>query len=477
MIKFILNRENVTTELPSGMAVLDFLRNHQKLTGTKEGCREGDCGACMILLGKWDGKKICYAPVNSCLLPLGEAAGKHIVTIEGLNSDERLNPIQQAIADEGAAQCGYCTPGMVVALTGFFMNTRHINNHDMIAALDGNICRCTGYISVRRAVALLCKKFSCSHAGSREQEKNSGENRINFLIKWEILPDYFLQIPEELKILLLSHSIAGVRERKKSPVIVAGGTDLFVQKPEELYNAELKFLSSRDDLKGIETKDNHCYIGAATTVEELKTSAIMQSFFPKINNYFQQISSTPIRNRATVGGNIVNASPIGDITIFLLALNAKILLNDGKKSRELALKDFFKGYKKLDKADNEIVEKIFFPIPLKENLFNFEKVSRRTHLDIAGVNSAIQIQMENDIIKEVHLSAGGVGLVPLYLSQTGDYLKGKPVTTEHIRKAADIAQSEISPISDVRGSKEYKRLLLRQLIFAHFVESFGINPC
>jgi len=468
MIKFILNQENVTTELPSGMAVLDFLRNHKKLTGTKEGCREGDCGACMILMGKRDGKKICYSPVNSCLLPLGEAAGKHIVTIEGLNSDEQLNTIQQAIADEGATQCGYCTPGMIIALTGFFMNTRHINEHNMISALDGNICRCTGYISVRRAVGQLCKRFTIS---------GFGEDRINLLIKWGILPDYFLQIPEQLKMLTQSCSCEGSREQKKSPVIVAGGTDLFVQKPEELYNAELRFLSGRNDLKGIEIKDNYCYIGAAATVEELKTSAIMQSFFPKINNYFQQISSTPIRHRATIGGNIVNASPIGDITIFLLALNAKILLNNGKKSRELALKDFFKGYKMLDKDDNEIAEKVSFPVPLKENFFNFEKVSRRTHLDIASVNSAIQIQMENDIIREVHLSAGGVGPVPLYLSQTGDYLKGKPVTAEHIRKAADIAQSEISPISDVRGSKDYKRLLFRQLIFAHFIESFGINPC
>jgi xanthine dehydrogenase small subunit len=184
------------------------------------------------------------------------------------------------------------------------------------------------------------------------------------------------------------------------------------------------------------------------------------------------ISSKAIRHRATVAGNIINASPIGDLTIFLLSLDATLALNGGQHRRNLALKDFFKGYKQLDKNENELVEWISFPVPGKNTFFNFEKVSRRPHLDIASVNSAIQIQVDGRMIRQVDLSAGGVGPVPLYLSGAAAYLTGRKITFDHIREAATIAQTEISPINDVRGSSHYKRLLLRQLIFAHFMNLF-----
>jgi len=461
MINFLLNNKNISTELPSGMVVLDFLRHSQRLVSTKEGCREGDCGACLILVGKWNGDTVSYQPVNSCLLPLAELDSKHVVTIEGLNNDE-LNPIQAAIVSQGATQCGYCTPGIVISLTGFFLSKKNFKTQEAIASLDGNLCRCTGYQSIKRAANQLCQKFTRSDVS---------QSQIQWLVKEQILPNYFLQIPERLQ-QLPSSQIDSSSEISQTAVVVGGGTDLWVQKPVNLYHADLTFLSDRTNLKGIQIEKNCCYIGATTSIEDMKNSPILQAFFPKIHEHFKLIASTPIRHRATVGGNIVNASPIGDLTIFFLALGASITLSDGQNQRELALKDFFKGYKQLNKHNNELVECLSFPQPVKNTFFNFEKVSKRTNLDIASVNSAIQITVDNGIIQQVLLSAGGVAPIPFYLTKTVNYLIGKELKVDSIREAGLLAQSEISPISDIRGSINYKRLLLRQLIYAHFITLF-----
>jgi xanthine dehydrogenase small subunit len=180
------------------------------------------------------------------------------------------------------------------------------------------------------------------------------------------------------------------------------------------------------------------------------------------------ISSVSIRNRATLGGNIVNASPIGDLSIIFLALNSTIILEKNNQTREVLLRDFFKGYKQLDLLPGEIVHSLHFPIPHDQSRFNFEKVSRRTHLDIASVNTAMLIQIENNVVREIHLSAGGVAPVPLYLKNASAYLKGKTLSPEYIDETIGIAANEITPISDVRGSASYKKLLLKQLIISHF---------
>lgn len=204
----------------------------------------------------------------------------------------------------------------------------------------------------------------------------------------------------------------------------------------------------------------------------IKESTVFQKYLPRLKRFMDLIASLPIRNSATVGGNIINASPIGDMTIFFLALNASVILNNGLKQRKILLKDLFKGYKELDKSEDEYLEFIEFKLPSKNSYFNFEKVSKRTHLDIASVNSAIYIELENDIIKEIHLAAGGVAPIPLYLKNTSKYLIGKRIEIDLLNDALTILQSEISPISDIRGSEDYKRLLLNQLFKAHFIELY-----
>ncbi len=471
MIRFILNDETIAADAKPGTILLDYLRLHRKMTGTKEVCREGDCGACTVLLGRLTGDagdyNVDYKPVNSCLLPLGETDGAHVITIEGLNrpGQSDLTPVQKAFVSQGGIQCGYCTPGMVVSTTGFFIDSPTIDEKNAVAALDGNLCRCTGYGGIKRAVRGLCEEFSIP-AGAA-----GGKKRLELLVRWKILPEYVLEMPERLKELQALENGDSAAE-SSAKVLVAGGTDLFVQKGEQLADASLVFLSGRPDLKGIRTEDGRCIVGAAVTVAELASSPEIKRMFPRIEDDLKRFGSTPIRNRATVAGNIVNASPIGDLAVFLLALDATVALSDGEKSRSVALKAFFKGYKQLDLRENEMVASLSFPIPDKSTGFNFEKVSKRTYVDIASVNSAMGICVENGIVKKATVSAGGVAPIPLVLSETGRFIDGKAVCVETVKKAAAAAQSEISPISDVRGSARYKRLLLGRLVVAHFLALF-----
>lgn len=456
MVKFILNNKDVATSLPPGMVLLDFVRYHQHLTGTKTGCNEGDCGACAMLVGELNNNALQYRSLTSCLTPLGNVHGKHVVTIEGLNM-EGLNPIQQAMYDESATQCGFCTPGFVVSLAGFCLSGKKGTIENAIAHIDGNICRCTGYKSIERAAGKVAQLM-------RQRQE---EEPTNFVSDHQILPHWFSGIKQRLY--AVRTELNGQLHPANAAELVGGGTDVYVQKHDVMKDASIRFLFDDSRLKDITQKDNRCIIGAATTVTDLYESPVMQAHFPKLRNHIKLVSSTPIRNIATIGGNLINASPIGDITIFLLALDAMLVFSNGEQTRELPLRQLYKGYKTLDKQPDEYLEAIWFELPDHSSMFNFEKVSKRTNLDIASVNSACSLIMNNDIIERALISAGGVAPVPKLLDRTGDYLKGQPVNESVIDQAIAVAQTEIAPISDARGTEAYKRLLLGQLIKAHFL--------
>lgn len=464
-MEFILNDRSIKTDKPGGMTLLDFIRYEKHLMGTKIGCREGDCGACTVLIGSLSEGKMNYISMTSCITPLANAAGKHVVTIEGLNMPE-LSPVQEAFVEAGGTQCGFCTVGFIVSLSGYCLTAKKSSYEDAISAIDGNICRCTGYKSIERAAASLIDKL---------KEINS-KNRIEWLIRERFIPQYFQNIPERLALASPPAPLLGgewrlLNGRKKT--IVGGGTDLYVQRPEELEGGEVNPFFNRSDLRVISV-NNVCFsIGTSNTVTDLLQSVEFRNIFPELKKYVKLISSTPIRNMGTVGGNLVNASPIGDLTIFFLALNSSVTLRKATgQKRTILLRDFYKKYKTIDKTDDEFIETISFNTFDKDTFFNFEKVSKRTNLDIATVNSAIQLTLKGDVIKQIHISAGGVGPIPLYLKETSAYLTGKELTPDTVIAAIDVAFTEISPISDVRGSKEYKALLLRQLLFAHFIELF-----
>ncbi|HKB43219.1 MAG TPA: 2Fe-2S iron-sulfur cluster-binding protein [Chitinophagaceae bacterium] len=471
MIRFILNEKEISTDFPPGMVLLDFIRYHQHLTGTKIGCREGDCGACTILVGEIKEDKLRYKSMTCCLMPLGNANHKHIVTIEGINpaATGELNPVQQAMADAGATQCGFCTPGFVMSLAGFCLSHKEITQQNAIAAIDGNICRCTGYKSIERAAENI----------SEIMKERKDEDATQFVAKKKILPGYFASVKEKLSS-LITKTDGELYAEKETNQLVGGGTDLYVQKHDELKDEAIRFMFDQPGLNDITKEENKCIVGPSATVSDLKESPIFNKLFPEFHRYAKLVSSTPIRNMATIAGNFVNASPIGDFTIFFLALDAQLIMKDltpnpspGERGfRTLPLRKLYKGYKQLDKTPDEYIEKIWFELPDENTLFNFEKVSKRTHLDIASVNTAILISMNGKNIADAGISAGGVGPIPMYLQKTSEFLNRKSVSEELVYEAIEIAQSEISPISDTRGAKEYKRLLLGQLIKAHFITLF-----
>ena len=462
MIKFILNNSLVETQCSPGTVLLDLIREDFRLTGTKEGCREGECGACTILLGALaeDGN-MKYKACASCLLPIGEVKNKHVVTVEGLNMEDGLNAVQQAIFDNSASQCGFCTPGIVLSLTGFLLTSKDFNYNDAVTALDGNICRCTGYVAIRNAAKQLSNKFS--------KKGFSAGLRIIQLVETSVLPKYFLDINRRLT--ELQDEIL-IKPEKDDPVYVGGGTDLFVQKSDVLEDSELEFISEHSSLSKIEIKDGVISIGGGVTTEDLRNSDIINKYFPQLKNDLLLISSTIMRNRATIAGNIVNASPIGDIAIIMLALNASLIIRNIKtsKRRKLAVNKFFNAYKIIDLKKNEIIESFTLSIPSGKSCFNFEKVSNRKHLDIASCNSAVSFELDNKVIKNIQISAGGVAPVPMILDKTCQYLEGKEVSSNILEEAGKILLDEISPIDDIRGSAKYKKLLMKQLFLAHFLK-------
>lgn len=448
-MSFVLNDKIVEIDEPLGSSTLDFLRK-TGLTGVKEACHEGECGACMILLGELQGSFVKYKAVTSCILPLGEVVGKHVVTIEGLNQ-EKLNPIQEEMVEKGAVQCGFCTPGFVVALTGHFLS-EDFHKQDILESIEGNICRCGTYAAMRRAALELEKKIKI--------ENEDYSKRVDTLITLGVLPAYFAEIPEKLQTLKTE------AEEVEAGTLVAGATDLLVQ--HEKIDKPV-FLSKKGISDKIWVDEDYVYIGARATMEQIRLSEKLNEMY-NISKDLTVVSSLPVRNMATVGGNLINASPIGDLIIYFLALDAEISLRKGDKNRIVKLKDFYLDYKVMDIKEGEAVEWLRFT--KRKKYFNFEKVALRKYVDIASVNSAISFQVIGNKLHDVHVSAGGVAPVPKYLKETSSFLEGKEPTPEVIAEATKIADREISPISDVRGTAKYKRLLLRQLLYAHFIKLF-----
>jgi xanthine dehydrogenase small subunit len=465
-IRFLVNDREIASREAPGRLVLDFLRRDLGLVGTKEGCREGDCGACMVWVGELRGEQVEYLPMTSCLVPLGELQGKHLVTIEGLDLGQ-LSTVQQAIVDHGASQCGFCTPGIVMSLTALLTTPAEQEiDGEVEKALGGHLCRCTGYRSLRAAGDQALSRI--------------GERGIEALVAAGELPAAFRAVKDRLAALAPEDAEA---DPTFAGLAIAGGTDLYVQRGESLPLRPVQLLG-RKRRRGIDRHGEKIVIAAATSFTELEQSPELRELFPGLSAAMDTIASWQIRNRATLGGNLVNASPIGDMTVLFLALDAELSLRRGPLTmgRTLALADFYLGYKKLAKAEDELLESI--AIVATPRPISFEKFAKRRALDIASVNSACAFSWHDGQMTQVRLAAGGVAPIPMRLRAAEAELEGRVPSLERVLAAITAADAEIAPIDDIRGSAAYKRLLVRQALIGHFtklcpalkVEDFYATP-
>jgi xanthine dehydrogenase small subunit len=478
-LRFLANDAVVETEAWGLTPALDFIRRDLGLTGTKEGCREGDCGACAVIVGDRGAKGFSYKAVPSCLLALGELEGRQLVTIEGLAASGQT-PVMRAIAEANGSQCGFCSPGFVIGLTAYLLGEASPSVEGAYSAIEGNLCRCTGYGSIKRAADRLVAEFSYLPADPLE--------RLAALVAAGAVPSSLLGYARgELLSPSGSNRIASAPEAPRG-ILLGGGTDFFVRNPDPDPSAypEFEFLDRRPELKRVELRDKGelLEIGAALSWREFFSEPRILELIPGIERFERILASPLVRERATIGGNIANASPVGDITAMLIALGALVRLEGSDDARELPLESLFLGYKKLDLsppkdgASGEFIAAVLLPASRPFTLFNFEKLSKRERLDIAAVNSAAIFELEDGSagapsrIRRARVSAGGVASVPLLLVKTSAFLAGKAVEAATALEAARIAASEVSPIGDVRGSADYRSRLLERLVLGHFLKLF-----
>lgn len=448
----------------------DYLRYQSCLTGTKVVCAEGDCGACTVLISRFPLKgKPDFMTLNSCIIPVALLHGRHIITVEAISYQDRFHEVQRAMVEGNGSQCGFCTPGFIVALAGLCekkleqnnqqMNEKEIKNH-----LTGNLCRCTGYQDIIDSVQTVNLKKEQTlkdryHNKDIAQKLQSVAGESVFLEG----EDFSFFAPKTY-----SEAINYLNE-KKDVQIIAGATDLGVAcNKRKTKFSHLMSLCLIEEAFEMNICDKKVVIGPWVTIAELRR--FLKGKIDEYVRYLDIFASPQIKNIATVVGNIVNASPIGDSAPPLLALGGQISLSSSKGERTLELDQFFTGYRKTALAPEELVTKICFPLPNKSAFFKCYKNSVRKDLDISTVNVAITLEVEHNVIKKIKIAAGGIAATPLRLKATEEFLLEQSITEQVVTQACQIAQKEFNPLNDLRGSAAYRRILVSNYIRRFFNE-------
>ncbi len=475
-LKFVLDGriveiDFVKSKLHPSTTVLNYLRSLPGHKGTKEGCAEGDCGACTVVLGELVENRISYSAVDSCLLFLPAIHGKQLITVENLANHEGnnilLHPVQQAMIDHYASQCGFCTPGIVMSLFALYKSDLPVNRNNIIQALSGNLCRCTGYDPIYQAALQCCLHRIPDHFTRQEPE-------ISELLKYICDESTGLEIKTPNQYYFLPKTLPEAIEfRASNPDarVINGATDTAIQQNKNFeFHKIILDLSAIQELKTIRKEKDGVYLSAGTTIEMLKNFAEteLKILLPLLDVF----ASWQIRNVATIGGNLATASPIGDLIPVFIALKAKVELISQQGNRWVEISDFITGYRKNCIQPDELILGVFLPSVNPGVIFKTEKVSNRRDLDISTLSLAMRLETCHEkVVKEIILAFGGMADQPKRAFQTEQFLTGQVWSGPVIGQAMKLLEQDFTPICDARASALYRLKASKNLLLKMFTET------
>ncbi|MGR3712439.1 MAG: xanthine dehydrogenase small subunit [Shimia sp.] len=471
-IRFYLNdREMQLSDVGSEDTLLDFLRIDQRLTGTKEGCAEGDCGACTVMVGRLTDTGLHYETVNACIRFLASLDGCHVVTIEYLGGPNgRLSPVQQAMVEHHGSQCGFCTPGIVMSLYALWMAHPLPTVTQVESALQGNLCRCTGYAPIIRA-AQTVTTYGTPEAEHLALERGTVTERLRALKDGARVD---VSKADSRAILPASaDDLAAVLLAEPEATIIAGATDVGLWVTKFLRRiSPAVFVGHLDDLKNVKVDDGQITFGAGVTYTEAQD--VIAQHFPHLSEYWDRIAGWQVRNMGTIGGNIANGSPIGDTPPVLIALGATVTLRKGDVRRVLPLENYFVAYGLQDRAAGEFVESITVPRALA-GFHAAYKISKRREEDISSVAVGINVQVVAGVIDSAVLAFGGMAATPKRAAAAEAALVGQPWSEAAFLAAGVALAEDFQPLSDMRASAEYRLKVAQNLFRRFWLEQSGTD--
>jgi xanthine dehydrogenase small subunit len=471
-VRFLLGHEpRELRAVDPNLTVLNYLREMERRTGTKEGCAEGDCGACTVVLGELDGDGIRYRAVNACILFTPQLDGKQLITVEHLRQpDGSLHPVQQAMVECHGSQCGFCTPGFVMSLFALYHEDRAPGRQRILDVLAGNLCRCTGYRPIVDAARRMYELGERDHFSAVEPDTIA---QLKAFVDGDRLA--FAHAGKRYFAPRRIDDLAALCEQFPGACLLAGGTDvgLWVTKQHRDLDT-LIYVGAVEELRRLEMADTHLEIGAAVTYTDAMDA--LGDHWPDFGELIRRLGSVQIRNSGTIGGNVANGSPIGDSMPALIALGAELVLRKGAARRTMPLEDFYLDYRQTALQPGEFVELIRVPLPEEEQQFRCYKVAKRFDQDISALLGAFRVQLSEGRVADVRIAYGGMAAVPKRARGCEQALRGRPWTEATIARGREALARELAPISDMRASAAYRLLAAQNLLTKFYLETNAPAP-